>query len=275
MFREKFGEEQALKMIAEAGFTGVDYSICDNNEKGERCSIDLSNHLEKAKEITALLKKYNLACLQTHAPFCMVYGEQFEVDNKNFLDLVRSIEFSAKIGAKAIVIHTIPVPIEEDFYAYNYNFYKALEPYAKQAGIQIAVENLVRSKFWTPYKHSGFIRQLDSPVFCACVDVGHATIVGTNPENFIAGMDKGLIKCVHLQDTDGQKDKHWIPYQGVQNWDAIIKALAQYGYDGEINLEVIHCFDNLPLELYQSLLNYIATVGKHLIKEFKKYKENA
>lgn len=272
LFREKFGEELALKMIKEAGFNGVDYSFNCHNEDGTWGSIDLSEHKKTALQVKALLGKYGLICNQSHAPFYFKYGEKMNLSEKSFSDVVRSIEFASIIGAKSIVIHAIKVPEGVDFLTYNYDYYKAYQPYAEKFGIKIAVENLLNSKFWLPQKLCGFIKELNSPVFCACVDVGHAAIVGVEPENFIDGMDKNLIECVHLHDTDGQLDRHWIPYQGSHNWENILRALVKYGFDGDMNLEVIHSFDNLPANLYQSMLNYTAAVGRELIDKFNEYK---
>ena len=86
-----------------------------------------------------------------------------------------------------------------------------------------------------------------------------------------AGMDKGMMKCIHIQDTNGKIDGHLIPYSGVHNWDGIMKALAEYGYDGTLDMEIIHCFDGLPKELYLPLLRYAATVGKTLVGKFGNY----
>ena len=58
-----------------------------------------------------------------------------------------------------------------------------------------------------------------------------------------------------------------------QNRDAILKALADYGFEGDMNLEVIHSFDRLPSELYPEMLEYIAKVGRHMINKFNQYKE--
>ena len=81
-------------------------------------------------------------------------------------------------------------------------------------------------------------------------------------------MPKNLVQVVHLHDTDGKTDGHWIPYQGIHNWDNIIKALAEYNFNGEMNLEVIHSFDNLPNELIAPALKYTATVGREMINKF-------
>ena len=267
-FRAKFGEEEAFRLFKEAGFEGVDYSF--NNEDGS--AIELDDHIQKAKETKRLLDKYDLICNQAHAPFEFKYGDEFTPSNKNFYNLIRTFEYGAIIGTKAVVVHAIKVPNDVDFLEYNYNYYKALEPYAKKAGVKIAVENLLNSIFWLPAKLSGFIKLLVSDVFCACIDVGHSAIVGVAPENYISGMNSDMIQCVHLHDTDNQIDRHWIPYQGNHNWDNIIRALSEYGFSGDINLEVIHSFDNVPDELLPDILNYVGKVGKYLVKKFKEYK---
>ena len=268
-FRNIYGEEQTFKMFKQAGFEGVDYSF---NMLGNGTAIDLENHVEKANETKRLLEKYGLACNQAHAPFAFKYGDEMCENNKNFSDLIKTFEYASIIGVNGIVVHAIKVPAGVDFISYNYEYYKTLEPYAKKFGIKIAVENLLNSKFWLPAKLSGFIKMLDSDVFCACVDVGHAAIVGIEPENFIAGMDKDMIFCIHMHDTDNQIDRHWIPYQGSHNWENILRALVEYGFKGDMNLEVIHSFDNLPIDLYPAMIDYTGKVGQYLMKKFNEIK---
>ena len=268
--RARFGEEGAFKMIKEAGFDGVDYSF---NNLGNGQSIDLSDHITKAKKVKSLLYDLGLECYQAHAPFGLKYGVGFDMDDEQFASIVKSFEFAAVIGAKEVVVHCVTMPENTDFYQCNYDFYKALEPYAKACGVHIAVENLVNSIFWKPNVLSQFIRFLSSPVFSACVDLGHAMITGTQPEDYIAGMDKGVVKCIHVQDTDGKLDKHWIPYQGVQNWDSIMRSLADYGFEGYLDMEIIHSYDLVPNELFLPILKYTAQVGKHLSEIFENYKK--
>ena len=268
--RMRFGEEKALKMIKDAGFDGVDYSF---NQLGNGQAINLSDHLKKANAVKRILDDTGLFCSQAHAPFGLQYGVKFDMDDNRFADTVRSIEFASVLGVKQIVVHTVYMPENADFFACNIDFYKSLESYAKNCGVQIAVENLVANpQLCKPSVLSDFVRQLNSPIFSACADLGHAMITGTPPEDFVAGMEKGILKCIHVQDTDGVLDRHWIPYQGVQNWDAVMRALADYGYDGTLDMEVIHSFDFLPDELILSALKYTATVGRFLTEKFDRYK---
>lgn len=269
-FRLKFGEKKALEILKKAGFDGIDYSF---NALGNGSAIDLTNHISKAKDVKQMLDSIGLSCTQAHAPFEIKYGSKFNLDDKDFSNMVRSLEFAAEIGVKQVVVHSINMPENTDFFDYNFEYYKSLEPYAKDCKVQIAVENLVNSIFWRPNRLSHFIRLLDSSVFCACVDMGHAELMGIPPEEYVSGMDRDILKCIHIHDTDSKVDRHWIPYQGLQNWDNIIKSLVEYGYDGEMNMEIIHSFDNLPEELYFPLLCYTANVGKLLVNKFENFSD--
>ncbi|MBR4910695.1 MAG: sugar phosphate isomerase/epimerase [Clostridia bacterium] len=266
--RQKFGEEKALEMIKSAGFDGVDYSF---NEGVSGAAFDLTDHIKKAQKTKAELDKLGLLCVQAHAPFGLKPDIKTDVRDKSFADTVRSIEYAAILGAKQIVVHSIEVPDNADFFDINYNFYKSLQPYAEKCGVRIAIENLVGSIFWRPNRLSHFIRLLDSPVFCDCVDTGHAALMGIPPEDYISGMEADMLKCVHIQDTDGKVDRHWIPYAGVHNWDNIMKALADKEFEGALDMEIIHSFDALPDELYLPLLCYTAKVGKALAGKFEEY----
>ena len=87
-------------------------------------------------------------------------------------------------------------------------------------------------------------------------------------------MDSELLFCVHLHDTDNKVDRHWTPFQGYHNWDKIMKSLVDIGFNGDMNLEVIHSFDNVPNALYKDTLEYIAKVGQYLINVFNEYKSS-
>lgn len=267
--RKTFGEENALKMIKNAGFDTIDYSF--DTREGEEYYLG-ENHRKNCLKSKALMEALGLTCYQTHAPFEFKYGQKKDETEKSYRDIARAIEGSAVLGAKVIVIHAIATPPEVDFLQYNLEYYKSFLPYAKKFGVKIAVENLVNSIFWTPNKLCRFVEMLDSSSFCACVDVGHAAIVGTPPENFIKGMKKGLMQCVHLHDTDGKVDRHWIPYQGTHDWNAVMQALAEYGFEGDLEMEIIHSYDRLDKELYAPMLAYAKQVGDLLLKKFDRYK---
>jgi sugar phosphate isomerase/epimerase len=55
---------------------------------------------------------------------------------------------------------------------------------------------------------------------------------------------------------------------GKHDWDSITSALAEIGYEGNMNLEVLHFYDRFPTkELMQSALCHAAKVARHLADE--------
>jgi len=64
---------------------------------------------------------------------------------------------------------------------------------------------------------------------------------------------------LHLHDNDGERDDHLPPYLGNLDFDAMMEALKEVGYEGNINFE-IH-FGKVPKEHLESLARYVYEVG--------------
>ncbi len=275
VLRETFGDQEALRLIKAAGFDGIDYSYYYTSEDspivGER-------YLEHAQKVRAWLDETGLTCYQAHAPFRFAHGDAMDESDPHYLEIVRAIEAAAVLGAEHIVIHSIRPPKEQDTIDYNLKFYRSFEPYCRKFGIRVAVENLFtrdkkrgcfRGRFATPEALCEIVRLLDSPWFVACIDVGHAALTGMEPEDFIAGMERGVLKALHIQDTDYRDDRHVLPYMADLNWDAIMSALRGIDYDGELTFEVFHFLERVPAELIPETLRYAVAIGRHLIAKFE------
>lgn len=68
------------------------------------------------------------------------------------------------------------------------------------------------------------------------IDIGHASLFGRKPEDFIKKFHDKL-KHVHLHDNDRSKDLHLPIGCGLINWEKTLKILKKY-YDGTITLEI-------------------------------------
>ena len=275
VLRNRFGDIKAIEMIKEAGVDALDYSYYWTDDNPE---ILGEGYVEYARKIRKCLEDNNIECNQAHAPIDkMKYGEKFDVSEPNYLEIVRAIESASILGAKNIIVHAIPIPFElndVDFEDYNFQFYKSLEPYCEKFKICVAIENLFvydkkrdfhQGVLATPKCLCSFIEKLNSPWFVACVDVGHAAITGSEPENFIKGMKPGLLSALHIQDTDYLKDRHVLPYMGDINWDNVMSALKSVNYEGELTLEVFVYLMRMPDSMLQKALCFAADMGRYLI----------
>ena len=261
---KRFGEEKGFELIKKAGFDCVDFGLCDN-PLGE-------DYLELAQRSKQRLDAAGLVCNQAHAPFRELdYGDAMDLSCQRYLEVVRAMEYASVIGAKHIVIHGIRVPgpygadpVDPNYrlyscygteasLEYNCRFFKSLAPYAKKFGIKIAIEN-VGVAFAAPYLMNEIIRRLDDPVFVVLLDVGHSLFFRISPEVFISSLPKGLIRGLHVQDNDGIRDQHLIPGLGKIDWDNVLQALVDYGYDGDFTLEVQEFVKRMPVEAtYEAL----------------------
>ena len=272
----RFGEEKGLELIKQAGFDCVDFTFVDPPRLDD-------TYLEQAKQTKALLDKIGLICNQAHAPFrSFKYGQAMDCSNPHFLEIVRSLEYASIIGAKHIVVHGVRVPSAfgndisnpayrlyscfgtEESLAYNYDFFKSLAPYAKKFGIQIAIEN-VGVAFAAPYLMNEIIKRLDDPVFVVLVDIGHSFLFRTAPEVFISSVTPGMIKGLHVQDNDGITDQHLLPGLGQINWDNVLCALVDYGYDGDFTLEIPYLVSQMPVEATFETLALAAKISRTFV----------
>ena len=277
----KFGYEKAFKMLKEAGFDAVDFSLYWENEGW----LMKDDYREKAIAIRKLLDEAGLVCTQSHAPFHsvaagkkkgVVYGEAFDESNPEFLETVRAMEVAAIMGAEHTVIHNLNAPFGIDLMEYNIPFFKSLLPYAEKFGINIAIENLFRRDQDAQYvprlgsaaDMNELIRRLDSDRFVLLVDVGHAKLVNIEPQDLIRELTPGALRGLHIQDTDGRGDRHILPYMGSIRWNQVMEALKKTGYRGDLTFEIPTTLNNTPCELMEATLAYAVSVGKHLISIF-------
>ncbi len=280
--RRRYGDFEAARLISEAGFDAMDYSAYWY----ENSPLAGDDYREYAHSLRAHIDSLGLTCNQSHAPFVMKYGMPFDLSCLEFRDVVRAMEVASILGAQQIVVHSLAMPKElvEDTQATHacaLSFYRALLPFAEEFGIRIAVENLfvrhpekfVYSKrLNSPETLSRLVRELDSPFAVACLDMGHAAMVGYEPEDFVRGMERGLLGAVHIQDGDYIEDRHTVPYVGQYHWEEIMRALAETGYAGDLTFEVYKFYQNLPDAAIPHALKMAEVVGREMIDIYKRQK---
>lgn len=271
----RVGDEKAFALIKSAGFDAVDYSFYWPNEG---CCVLEGDYLSRARQLRACLDELGLVCDQAHAPFDLRYGDDWSESFPTYRNLVRSLEFAAILGARHIIVHSLAVPRGVDPLDYNVQFYKSLEPYCAQYGIQIAIENLFEydakrhchfGRIHTAALMEEIVARLASPHFVLCVDVGHAALTGIEPEDLITALNPALLRALHIQDGDYLSDRHTLPYLGHFNWDAIAAALAKTGYSGDLTFEIFGYLRNIEPPLFEDALHFAARTGRHLIAKIQ------
>ena len=227
------GDEKAVELVAKAGFDAFDFSMFKMADAEH--PLAGSNYLAFARRLKQIGLDNGIVCNQSHAPFPS--APMFEW-------LVRSIECTAEAGGEICIIHPVNTRSAEE----NAEMYEKLLPYAKDAGIKIATENMWN---WNAEKdeaapaacsdpesflaHLNAVNDLD---LVACLDLGHAEMRGlhTTAPEMIRALDKHL-QALHVHDNDKWHDNHQIPFSMDMDFDAIAEALRDINYQGYITLE--------------------------------------
>ena len=176
---KRLGDEKCVRMICEAGFDALDYSMfcmqADDN------ILNQPTYLEHVFEVKKIVESYGKYFNQAHAPFpSFKVGE--DTYNTVILEKIkRSIEIAGTLGAKNIVIH--PTYYGKDSkrnLELNAEFYNNLIPLCKEYNIKIACENMFgrdrRRHCIIPNicsvgeEFKAMMDMLDPRYFTACVD---------------------------------------------------------------------------------------------------------
>lgn len=239
------GEERAIELIAKAGFDAWDFSMFPmcNYDWGKHIAT-IGNHplaqndyLKFARRLKQIGIDNGIECNQSHAPFP-------SSDPLIVSCLKRAVECTAEAGGKICIIH----PDNDKSPSKNAEMYAEILPFAKECGVKIATENMFN---WDPVANQScfaacatadsfneHLNALNDEDFVACLDIGHAELYssGDGAVKMIKALGSKL-QALHLHDNDHKVDCHQIPFSMQIDFDAVVKALKEIGYNGYFTLE--------------------------------------
>lgn len=275
----RFGEEEAISLIADAGFDAVDYclySIADGNS-----ILNSYKYKEYISQLCNHAKEKGVYFNQAHG---VTYVEGDDEARSLLLKAnIKAIEVSSLLGVKTLVVHPVCtgeyIGNEERIFQKNMAYFKAMLPYAEEYGVKLACENMwcsdkkrgarIGSVCSNPYEHAKYVDEMGSDMFVACLDVGHCSIAGREAQDCIRVLGDRL-GALHIHDNDYLDDMHTLPGLSEMNWDAITKALADVNYKGDFTFETDHFFDSLDsVEETVTGLKLAELIGRKLIRKIE------
>lgn len=273
-----FGLPKAVEMIADAGFDAIDLSMFEDDLNAWLYGDDYKEGIKLAVDIA---KSKGVFFNQAHAPFPS-YRVGDEAYNRKIRPmLIRSIEIAGMAGVKNIVVH--PVVFPERQKENNIKMYNELLPYAKEAGVKIAVENMwghdyrrnaiVPNVCSVASELADYYDALDPEWFTVCLDIGHIGLVGEYEAPFIKTLGHDRLTCLHVHDNDYLHDSHVCPLTMKLPWEDICNALGDIDYVGDLTLEADNTIKYLPYEMIPSGLKFMHDAGRYLISLIEKRKK--
>lgn len=282
--------EQIEKHI-QAGFKFLDFNFLDwqNVPNSPLLSDAWESWILSAKETAEKLG----ACFnQAHAPVpCL----RFATDYEGLVNAQRRAMHACDIlGIRQMVYHALPNPaaygIKDDWLTANRQYFSELIEDARRYSVGICIENV-----WPVCKFSGdynwntdtlleLVDSFDPEVVGVCWDTGHGNLTGNGrnykrdacPEllpygNQYENLTKvgKRLRALHINDNNGLDDDHMMPYTGTIQWDDVIRALDDIGYEHSFTFEAHVAGVNLPVECKDAAVRLLHDVGLFLVSKSK------
>lgn len=176
------------------------------------------------------------------------------------LDMLRFLR--AQTDIKVIVVHPSFEPVlPDERWKQTEASKQSLRILAEEAasfGAQIAVECLPRTCLGNNIDSMAQLLSCDSRLR-VCFDTNHL-LTDTN-EAFVRAFGDKII-TLHISDYDRIDERHRMPGEGVNNWNAILKSLLASGYDSPLLFELS--------DKYGYTLSQIGACYKKLCTNFEK-----
>ena len=165
--------------------------------------------------------------------------------------LKQSLDFCAAIGATHMVVHspfdflgTPYAPLTR--YGGGFDLLEVIHAtlddaaaYAESIQCALVIETIYDRD---PLVWSELVKSFESDYVRASIDVGHVFInqqLGAPPPDYWIRHAGSSLGHVHLQDSDGYADRHWVLGDGMINFKAIFEALSTLDQNPRLIIEVI------------------------------------
>lgn len=152
-----------------------------------------------------------------------------------------AIEIAGMISAEVLILHAnfIPNILTEDYrrgwHKRNMTFWGPLADYAAEHNVTLAIENMWE---YDPTIIGDLAVEMNHPALKACLDVGHAHLYSRIPfDEWLHVMAPHIVHC-HVNNNDGQSDKHRAFPDGILDYHEIIGKLRALPNHPSITLEM-------------------------------------
>lgn len=250
--------EEIFSLLQQAGYSCADfwlYRYCLNEDS----PMAQSSWREWVNQVRLSAQEYHLTFVQAHALFNIFIPEDFRFVPPDKM-IFRNIEAGGLLSCGKLVFHPLFYPYHmkdredrERIIDYNIRWFSLLLDSAKQAGIEILLENTFDFAHCQtgpedpPFVFSreedmqSLLEGVDSTAVGLCLDTGHANIAKWDIPAAIHKWGERL-KALHLNDNYGlispvYEDLHLFPGYGSIQWQEVFSALLDVGFTGALNIE--------------------------------------
>ncbi|MDX9870909.1 MAG: sugar phosphate isomerase/epimerase family protein [Clostridia bacterium] len=216
---------ERLRLIQQAGFASISLWWED----------EYTPALIKKEHFAALVREAGLFFENIHAPFINtndLWSADKAAREKAVQQYLTWLEDCAQYAIPLLVMHLTEGDEPPEANKYGLESMMALVRGAEERSVKIAVENTRRTN------HVSFVlNEIPSDYLGLCYDSSHARLCPDRGETLLNRFGQRLL-ATHLSDNDGKEDRHWVPGNGIINWNSLMNKFIMNNYTGYLTLEV-------------------------------------
>lgn len=276
IMQRAYGYEDGVRALKRIGFDAYDFTMFDMAEQPDD-PMTRADFRETCRSLRKAADEAGILCNQTHAPFPSRKADDAAWNGVIFDYLARSVEITSLLGGNVCVIH----PCNDYTAEQNAELlYRPLEKHARKFGVKIALENMwnfsrqenkaVPCACSTAEDFLKHLDLLDPEYFVACLDIGHAEMLGdcVSAAELIRALGPRL-QALHVHDNDRAHDWHTFPYAGNIDWEPVYAALREIRYAGELTFEAGLGIMKFPPELQYDATVLLHAIGRYMISRIE------
>ncbi len=220
--------EPSLRRIAEAGFRHVMWA--------HNAWADYLYTKPEVDHVLRCLKRYDLEVVDLHCPTGREqrWGSPVEYQRLAGVELLKNrLDMASRLGCPVVVCHLPMEPAGEAersrYWDRQRRTMDALQPFAVERGVRIALENTLPGNFDTIEQ---YLSQYGPDFLGLCYDSGHGAARVDWPGNGLERLEKIAHRTIdfHLHDNDGTDDQHLPLFAGVVDWPRLARVMPVTDY---------------------------------------------
>lgn len=185
------------------------------------------------EDVVAQAERQGLYCCNAHLPYdninCIwLDGEEGDACTDRLCSLIAKC---GRLSVPVAVLHVSSSRTPPPFGEVGMERVRRMLDAGEKYDVDLAFENLY------PVEYLDYIfANTSSKRAKFCYDSGHH--YNWRPEKNLLADYGDRLAALHLDDNEGDRDSHMLPYDGKVNWDAVTDGLAALDYDGVLSVEL-------------------------------------
>jgi L-ribulose-5-phosphate 3-epimerase len=231
---------ERLRAAGEAGYTYVEISIDETDQRLSRLDWGKDRRLELVREQLESGVKIQSMCLSGHRRFPIGSADP-DIRNTGMMIMKKAIDFAADTGIRVVQLAGYDCAVDEKRtdltrQLFHDNLSRSLT-WASKSGVTLALENIGPALVNSVTTAMRYVREFKSPYLQVYPDIGNLDAAGFDVHSEISA-GTGHMAGIHIKDTKKDTFRR-VPFgDGKVDFVKAFRSISETGYQGPLLVEM-------------------------------------